>query len=379
MTRDYERHICLIFIGDIRFDGRGYNIVMSLIRAGHRVTIIGTGGESRSFLFNGAEVRRIKLHRWPWSKLRFLEYYVKSSALVLRVRADLYQAEDLFSLPVAWLGSRLHGGRLSYDCRELYFSLGSLLGRRWTQAFWRVVERIWIIKADLVIITAQNQQDILVDRYGIEPPIVVRNHPPLALKPGRSSLLRKKLELPGDRKILLYQGMLHPGRGIFLPLEILRRLSGCVVVYLAFGELRGELIGRVRDYDLEDRVYVLGPVPYSDLLVLTSGADIGLALQEPFGENHLRARPNKVFEYIMAGVPVVASDFPPLRKAVIGNRVGLVVDVEDIDDIVEKVGTLLTDRELYGEMVANCQKAASQYNWEVEESVLTPAISRVLE
>jgi glycosyltransferase involved in cell wall biosynthesis len=173
--------------------------------------------------------------------------------------------------------------------------------------------------------------------------------------------------------------MLHPGRGIFLPLEILRRLPGCIVVYVAYGELKGELEGRIRDYGLEERVYIIGPVPYAELLSLTSGADIGLALQEPFGENHLRARPNKVFEYIMAGVPVVASDFPPLRKAIVENQVGLVVDVEDIDDIVEKVKTLLSDRELYGAMVANCQKTARQYCWEVDEGVLMPAISRILE
>jgi len=336
MTKDYQRHICLIFFGDIRFDGRGYNIMTSLIRAGHRVTIVATGGESRSFSLNGAWVKRIKLHHWPWSKLRFLEFYLRSTAALLRLKADLYQAEDLYSLPVAWLGSRLHDGKLSYDCRELYFALGSLIGRKWTQAFWSLVERIWIAKTDLVVITAQNQREILTDRYGIDPPIVVRNHPPMTRRPEGPSLLRKELDLPSDCKILLYQGMLHPGRGIFLPLEILRRLSGCIVVYIAYGELKGELNDRIKDFGLEERVYTIGPVPYVDLLSLTSGADIGLALQEPFGENHLRARPNKVFEYIMAGVPVVASDFPPLRKAIVENQVGLVVDVEDIDNIVGK-------------------------------------------
>jgi glycosyltransferase involved in cell wall biosynthesis len=379
MTNNHGNHICLIFIGDVRFDGRGYNMASSYIRAGHRVSFITTGAESGSLVLDGIDVRMIKLHRWPISKLRFLEFYLKSIFRVVPLKADLYQAEDLYCLPVAWIASRIHGGRLSYDCRELYFALGSLMGRRWTQAFWSLVERIWIGGADLVMITARNQQDILVDRYGIKPPIVVRNHPPLALKPEKSSRLRDEFGISGEQRILLYQGMFHPGRGIFLPLEILRRVPGCVMIYLAYGELEGEVVRRIHEYDLEGRTFIHGPVSYPDLLEYTSGADIGLALQEPFGENHLRARPNKVFEYIMAGVPVIASDFPPLRRAVMDNRVGLVVDVEDMDDVVAKVKTLLNDGKLYGEMVENCGAASREFSWERDESQLMQAISRILD
>jgi glycosyltransferase involved in cell wall biosynthesis len=353
-------------------------MVSSMIRAGHRVTFLSTGTESGPFPLDGVRVRTIALHRWPSSKLRFLEFYLKSICLILRIDADLYQAEDLFSLPVAWIGARLHRGKISYDCRELYFALGSLMGRKWTQEFWSWVERIWIARADLVMITAQNQQEILVERYGIDPPIVVRNHPPLALKPGTSADLRKKFSIPDDSPILLYQGMFHPGRGIFLPLEILRRIPDCVAIYLAFGELRGEVERRIRDYGLEGRVFIDGPVPYAKLLEYTSGADIGLALQEPFGENHLRARPNKIFEYIMAGIPVVASDFPPLRKAIVEHDVGIVVDVENIDDIVGKIERLLKDRATLDRMEANCTAASAIFNWEMDEKILMPAISRLL-
>jgi len=379
MVRGNRRHICLIFFGDFRFDGRGYNIANSLLRAGHRVTLIATTADPGP-IFPGTdcEIKRIAIRSWKSSKLRFLEFYIRSITSALRVRADLYQAEDLFSLPVAWLASRFHRGRLSYDCRELYFALGSLMGRRWTQAFWRFVEKIWIVRADLVMVTAQNQQEVLSRRYRIDPPIVVRNHPPLALRPERTDRLREMFSIPVERRILLYQGMLHPGRGIFLPLEIVRRLSGCVIVYLAHGEWKERLAARIRDLGLEDRAFLFGPVPYDQLLRYTAGAEVGLALQEPFGENHLRARPNKVFEYIMAGIPVVASDFPPLRKAIVDHGVGLVADVEDLDDIVRKVERLVTDRRLYEEMVENCRRASQEFNWEIEEAIYLPAVSRLL-
>jgi len=320
----------------------------------------------------------IKLHRWPSSKLRFLEFYLKAILLVLRIDADLYQAEDLFSLPVAWFGARLHRGKISYDCRELYFALGSLIGRKMTQAFWSRVERLWIRCADLVMITARNQQEVLVERYGIDPPIVVRNHPPLGLKPGKSADLREKFSIPDDTPILLYQGMFHPGRGIFLPLEIVRRIPGCAVVYLAYGEMRGEVERKIEAYGLRGRVFIDGPLPYAELMRYTSGADIGLALQERFGENHLRARPNKIFEYIMAGIPVVASDFPPLRKAIVEHDVGVVVDVDNIDDIAGKIEHLLNDRATRDRMAANCRAASAIFNWEMDEKILLPAISRLL-
>jgi len=370
--------VCLVFLGDIRYDGRSHNIVTSLVRSGYRVTIVGTGAGSVRSRFLGADVYSIRLHRGLPSKLRFLEFYLRATARVIRIPADLYQAEDLFSLPVAWLGALFHGGRLSYDCRELYFALGSLVGRPRTQAFWSLVERTWIVKTDLVMITAANQREILQGRYGIKPPIVVRNHPPRSSRPGGPSPLRKDLGIPAERRVLLYQGTLNAGRGIFLPLEIIRRIEGSVMVYLAFGELKSALLSRARDYGLDDRVFIRGPIPYSDLLAYTAGADVGLALQEPFGENHLRARPNKVFEYIMAGVPVVASDFPPLRKVVLDRGVGLVVDVEDMEDVVTKVRRLLDDRALYDEMRRNCDRAAREFNWENEEASLLPALSGLL-
>jgi glycosyltransferase involved in cell wall biosynthesis len=172
--------------------------------------------------------------------------------------------------------------------------------------------------------------------------------------------------------------MLHPGRGIFLPLDVLERIPACVMVYLAFGELRGRLEREIRDRGLGDRVCLRGPVPYRDLLGYTAGADVGLALQEPLSENHRRARPNKVFEYIMAGVPVVASDLPPLRKAIETHGVGLVADVNDLDDVVEKVRRILEDEGLRRAMVARCREAASRFCWEADEPVLLPAISRLL-
>ncbi len=342
------------------------------------MTFITAGNATRVYALDGFEVIQIGLRDWSSTRMKFLEFYLKVSSRIPGVRADLYQAEDLFSLPLAWFGSWLHGARLSYDCRELYFALGSLAGRRWTQAFWKIVERLWIRKAGMVMVTAENQREVLASRYGISPPIVVRNHPPLISRHDKSRKMRETFKIPGDCRILLYQGMLHPGRGIFLPLEIVRRVDGCVVVYLAFGELKDDLLRKVEEYGLRGKVFIHGPTPYTELLEYTSGADVGLALQEPFGENHLRARPNKIFEYIMAGVPVVASDFPPLRKAIVEKGIGLVVDVEDMDDVVEKVRMLLTDEGLYESMVRNCATASGEFNWEADEAGMLSATSTLL-
>jgi hypothetical protein len=112
MIKSEQRHICLIFIGDIRYDGRGYNIASSLVRAGHRITFVTTGGFSPVHPLQNSEVIRIKLHQWSFSKLRFLEFYLKSIAAVLEIKADLYQADSLLARYWDAGGPRPSGGPL---------------------------------------------------------------------------------------------------------------------------------------------------------------------------------------------------------------------------------------------------------------------------
>ena len=97
----------------------------------------------------------------------------------------------------------------------------------------------------------------------------------------------------------------------------------------------------------------------------TPGADLGFCLTQNTCENNYLAEPNKVFEYLMAGVPVVASDFPGLRQVVVGEDVGVVVPPDDPNRIAAVVGALLREPDrLAGMRKRTLEVARTKYNWE---------------
>ena len=125
------------------------------------------------------------------------------------------------------------------------------------------------------------------------------------------------------------------------------------------------------EHHLQGRAYVKAPVPPPILLDYSSSADIGVALIQSADLSYYYSTPNKIFEYIMAGIPVIVSDFPEMRKIVSQFGVGLTVNPEDPRDIASKIKMLLEDEELYNRMARNARKAAREaLNWEKEEKKL---------
>jgi glycosyltransferase involved in cell wall biosynthesis len=145
------------------------------------------------------------------------------------------------------------------------------------------------------------------------------------------------------------------------------------------GNLRSEILEIIKSEKLDQKVFLLDAVPVTQLLGYTSSADVGLCLIENLGASYYYSLPNKLFEYVVAGVPVVASNFPEITGFVESNKVGLVVDPDKEDDVVGAIEQLLTDAEMHLECVKNCLRAANRYTWENESLKLVRAIENLTE
>jgi glycosyltransferase involved in cell wall biosynthesis len=236
--------------------------------------------------------------------------------------AGLYLASDLYTLPALAVAARRHGGHLVYDSRELYTALDSAHGRPHVSAVWAAVERRFIGRADAVLTVGDAIADRLRDRYGIERPTVLYNAPEVdtASEPDRGAL-RRALTLPDDGRLLvLYQGLFREGRGLGALVEAVRAVDGARLVLIGEGALESQIRGR--GTDLGDRLVVHPFVPPDRLATLTPGADLGACLIEPLTESLRLSLPNKLFEYLAAGVPVLASPLPEIR-AVVDRGVGV--------------------------------------------------------
>jgi glycosyltransferase involved in cell wall biosynthesis len=370
-------HICFTFLGDIQYDSRLSRCVKTLSSRGFQVSVLAATEKSERRLFRGANIRSFSVPPGAGGKFRFLLFYLKALWPALRANADCYFASDLYSLPVAYLAAKLRRAKLIYDSRELYSSIAALQDRLHTQRFWSYIESKTIRCTSIVFTVNDALAESISKRYSIAKPTTLLNCPPKRAVQ-KSDHLRTILPIPPGPKILLYQGGLQQGRGIRIMLSAIRRLSNAVLVLMGNGNLKIEILETIKREGLGMKVFLIDAVPVDDLLEYTASADVGLCLIENYGESYYHSLPNKLFEYVAAGVPVVASNFPEIGRFVELNRVGLCVDPEKEDEIVTAIQRLMTDADLHKTFVHHCEETASRYTWENESLKLVEAIENLL-
>jgi glycosyltransferase involved in cell wall biosynthesis len=164
--------------------------------------------------------------------------------------------------------------------------------------------------------------------------------------------------------VVLYQGGFVPHRGLEPLVQAAALLERGVLVLMGWGRLEADLAALVRRKELSDRVKILPPVSQAELPRYTSGADVGVIPYEPVGLNNYFTTPNKLFEYIAAGLPVIASDLPELRKVLHGHRVGVTFERAEASEIAHALNSVLCEPALLAEMRANALAVRNEYTWE---------------
>jgi len=172
--------------------------------------------------------------------------------------------------------------------------------------------------------------DRLQALYGLgQRPAVVRNTTDLRPPPAPTGVLRRRIGIGPDVPLVLHQGAPAPDRGGEQLIDAMTLVAGAHLVFLGTSPFAGyedTLRRRAAAAGLGDRVRFLPSVPLERLLEHTSDADVGVSLLQDTCENHRLALPNKVFEYLVAGVPVVVSELPELAALVEREGVGWTVD-----------------------------------------------------
>ena len=305
----------------------------------------------------------VRLSVYP---LRRVLVYFRFVRAALRTKAEVYHAHDLNTLLMAWTASRLRRARLVYDTHEVATDRTGLKFR-WWGAF---LEGRLIRRADRVICTTQTRADFTQRRYGIAPPVVLRNLPAY-LEPTCSGIAQERMGLSADTKLVLYQGGMQVQRGLEELLEAATRIEGGVVLMLGSGRLKPALMERAESLGLEGKVYFHDAVPVDELPEWTACAYVGMQLLQDTCFNHHSSLSNKLLEYLMAGVPVVASDLPEMRRVIEDTGAGVLIDASKPEAIAEAVNRMLVEEGSREEMARRAREARGRYSWEREQQVLT--------
>jgi glycosyltransferase involved in cell wall biosynthesis len=292
---------------------------------------------------------------------------------MVKSKPDVVHAHDVNTLPTAWLASVLTRSPLVYDAHEIstdregYASFRSLVG---------CVEKHLMPRAVGTITTTDTRAKFFARAYGVPRPLVLQNRPRFT-SVARSQRIRDELNLKETWPIVLYQGGLQQGRGLERLVEASAEVPHAYFVFIGGGRLESILEERARFLGLEDRVHFIPTVSLADLPSYTASADIGVQPIENTCLNHFSTDSNKLFEYMMAGLPIIASDLPEVRKVVSKFNMGLLVKPGHTGELVEALNKLVKDPILCSQFRLNSLRAAKFLNWEAQEHNLIELYEKI--
>lgn len=325
----------------------------------------------------------VALRRWddsqrPFFKLlRYLEFVARAAAAVIRIRPAIAVGHDLAAMLPAFPARLLTGARIVYNAHEIWSEAAAENAP--LRPLWHAVERAVVRRSDAVITPEPNRARILRDEYGARRlPFVAANIPPVSESYGPGIALRERLGIGDDAVVVIYQGLMAESRCILELLDAVAALPERFHLVL-IGGAPGEYASRVRERaarsGIAARVRFIEWVPYHELAALTASADVGVLLYRNEGRNNYYAAPNKLYEYLHAGLPVVASDFPGLRAVVDGGEFGALADPASSASIRKAI----EEAAAHPKGAAIAEKARALYRWEDQADVLRRLYASMLQ
>lgn len=366
--------IANIVLNNFTNDSRVLKTSKSLIKNGYQVKVIAMHDNDlvEHENIDGVEVQRLNLktRKWPKSKpiqlIKYVEFIYR--AIKVSKKSDTIHCNDLNALPIGWLIKTVFNRRvkLVYDSHE--YAINDVpYEPKWVIKVKYYLEKFFIRKADRVICVSDSIANEYVKLYKINKPYLVLNAPSYQSIDKRN-IFRESLGISADQRIFLYQGGLSTGRGIEILLDTFKSMtennSACIV-FMGYGPLEQEIIEVAAKYS---NVHFHKAVAPAVLLDYTCSADFGISTIEDSCLSYRYCLPNKMFEYIMAELPVIVSNLYEMKRLVESNQIGVVAQENSQQGLTDAIAkAVLLDKDQLRE---NLQKVKKIYNWEAQETVI---------
>jgi glycosyltransferase involved in cell wall biosynthesis len=351
-------------------DSRVEKEARCLAAAGFSVTVVAEGRPGLPPREDHVGYRVVRVSQ-PLAGVRFIRFAAFRARLIralLRTKPEILHAHDADALDAVAIAARRLGVPYIYDSHELWLEQGRRGRGRlyWSaaMAYYRLVERLCVPPAAAAITVSRPIAEELERRYR-RPFLVVPNYPELTPSSRRQIRSLPGAEaIPSDAPIALRLGSLTPGRGIEQLIEAIARVPRMHLVLLGGGPIEGELSSLAARAGVADRLHRIAPVPSDQVVDFAASADVGVSPAIPSSLNDAYSLPNKLFQYMAAGVPVVASDFPQVREIVERSGAGWCVDARDPGAIVRALDEVISDPDAARERGRRGRKAVEErYNW----------------
>lgn len=360
-----------IYPSTIENESRMLKIANSLAKAGvfSQIELIGRWREglpARVHLNDKVDIVRIKPIRFSLMGRNFeravavLSWYIKTLTYLARKDLTCVNPHSLPVLPLGALIKTLKSCKLVYDTHELETETMGSKGLK--KILYKTTERLFIYKADAVSVVNKSIASWYNRTYAITTPYVIRNVPPKSdIQRGRTDFLKEYFAIPQAETVFLYQGLLSKGRGIQIVLDAFKAHPQRHVVFMGYGELSDT----IKEYSCAYPNIHYKPAVAPELIpTITSSADIGLSLIENQCLSYYMCLPNKVFEYLNSGVPMIVSNFPEMKTFIEESGGGWAI--EPTEECLAQVINTLTPEAL-SQKRSEMNNSIYSYGWHLEE------------
>ena len=362
------KRVIVSVINDLVTDQRVNKSCLTLQKLGYEVLLVGRKQrKSPPMDERPYDTKRMKL-LFEKGPLFYAEYNTRLFFFLLFHKANLLLSNDLDTALPNYFISKLKGIKMIYDSHEYFTETPELVDRPRVQRVWKRIEGFVVPRLKEMITVCDSIADLFHEKYGIQCH-VVRNIPPRAALPPKGD--KKALDLPDDKHLLVLQGSgINIQRGAEELVEAMQYLDDCFLMVIGGGDVLPLLKQMVVDLHLEDRVRFLPRMPYQQMMAYTQLAELGFILDKDTNLNYRFCLPNKLFDFIQAGVPIVASKLVEVGKIIEKYHIGLFIPDHDPKSIATTIEEGLHDASQRAVWQRGLAEAAEELCWENEQQVL---------
>lgn len=355
------KKIILTITNDITYDQRMQKIATSLANAGYDVLLLGRK-RKHSLPLKPAIYKQHRLNCFfDKGKFFYIEFNIRLFFYLLFNSFDIVNAIDLDTILPCYLVSSIKSKPCVYDAHEYFTEVPEVINRPFTQKIWQAIEQFIVPKLKHCYTVSDSIAQLFEAKYQTRFQ-TIRNVPYLLDQPVTADSTINK------ERYILYQGALNKGRGLAQLIEAMQWID-CKLVLVGEGDLSEELRTQVQTLQLQEKIIFKGFIAPENLNTITQNAYIGINVSENLGLSYYYSLNNKCFDYIHAHLPSITNNFPEYQQINSKHEVAVMCELTT-QNLVQAIHSLLTDEHLHARLVANCENAKLEYNWQKESQKL---------
>jgi glycosyltransferase involved in cell wall biosynthesis len=373
-----RKRVFISVTSDLVTDQRVRRAATALNEAGYEVVVVGRQLKNSSALSEkGYQIVRFKLW-FERGVMFYTAFNLRLFFFLLFKKIDILLSNDLDTLLPNYLISKIKFIPLVYDSHEYFTEVPEIQHRPFVKTTWQAIERLTVPKLKYAYTVNNSIAKLYFDKYHIHFD-VIRNVPiKIPFSTVSKEELRKELQLPKDSFIVILQGAgINIDRGAEEAVQSMKYVQDVLLLIVGDGDVVSALKQTVKDEKLEDKVHFYPKQAMHELMRYTQAADLGLTLDKDTNLNYKFSLPNKIFDYIQAGIPILASNLPEIKNIIETYQIGEII----LDHTPATIAKAIEEIKINSFQVTtwhnNLQRAQQELNWSHEKEKLIALFHKV--